>query len=85
VDAGDFAAAHALLSAEWRARYTPEDLAADFRATESRARERLERVRAALRSGVFRVFRDRAELPLAGGGAARAVREDGAWRVASLD
>lgn len=80
---GDFAAAHALLSAPLRARYTPERFAKDF-SDEPLAKERLGRARAAA-AGPPQLSRDEAQFPLGDGRAVRLVREAGGWRVESLE
>jgi hypothetical protein len=83
VDRGDFPAAYALLAAPWRARYTPERLQEDL-SREPLGRERMARARHALQSAA--VLRgDGAEWPLGDGKAVRLIREDGAFRVVSLE
>ena len=82
-ESGDFAAAWGLLSGELRARYTPERLEADFRA-EPLARERLARARAALaQAPVIEV--DVVAFPVGEGRAVRLRREEGGYRVVSLE
>jgi hypothetical protein len=83
VDRGDFASAYGLLAAPWRARYTPQRLKEDL-ALEPLGRERMARARHAL--GTAAVLRgDGAEWPLGEGKAVRLIREDGAFRVVSLE
>ena len=82
-NAGDFDRAYALLSGDWRARYTPERLKSDFEA-EPLAKERLERARVA--SAQAPVVRgDVAEFPIGAGKAVRLVKENGNFRVAALE
>ena len=82
-NAGDFDRAYALLSGDWRARYTPERLRSDFEA-EPLAKERLERARVA--SAQAPVVRgDVAEFPIGAGKAVRLVKENGNFRVAALE
>lgn len=83
VDKGDFAGAYSLLSGAWRARYTPQRFEADFR-SETGASARLARARAALALPP-RVEGSSAEFPLGEGRAVRLRREDGSYRVDSLE
>jgi hypothetical protein len=86
LEAGRFDEAHALLSARWRAAYTPGRLALDWRGAGAGAPEAAGRVLAALAEGApLRREDGRARLPLAAGGAAVLVAEDGAWRVDALE
>jgi hypothetical protein len=80
---GDFKAAYALLSARWRAHYTPERLAADF-AREPLAKERLARARLALSRGP-QAQGDETLFPLGDGNAVVLRREEDGYRVASLE
>jgi hypothetical protein len=82
-DAGDFRRAYELLSGDWRARYTPERLKSDFEA-EPLAKERLERARVALAQPPV-VRGDVAEFPIGAGKAVRLVKENGNFRVATLE
>lgn len=81
---GDFTATWSWLSGTWRARYTPEGLAADFR-SEPRSRERLVRARLALASGPVQVSETECRFPVGGAHAVRLVLEDAGWRVAALE
>jgi len=80
---GDFDRAYALLSGDWRARYTPERLKSDFEA-EPLAKDRLERARVALAQPPV-VRGDVAEFPIGAGKAVRLVKEGGNFRVAALE
>jgi hypothetical protein len=82
-EARDFERAYLLLCGALRARYTPDRLQRDFD-NEPLARERLERARQALRQEAT-LRGDFAEFPLGAGKAVRLVREDGSFRVASLE
>ena len=82
-EARDFERAYLLLSGALRVRYTPERLQRDFDA-EPLAKERLERARQALRLGAT-LRGDFAEFPVGAGKAVRLVREEGTFRVASLE
>ncbi len=79
--AGDFAAAHALLSARWRQRLTPARLAADF-AAEPLARRRLEQASAA---STLTVAGGRAVADLGQGRTLVLVEEAGDWRLDRLE
>jgi hypothetical protein len=82
-DRGDFATAYSMLAAPWRARYTPERLKEDLE-REPLGRERIARARHALSTAA--VLRgDGAEWPLGEGRAVRLIREDGEFRVVSLE
>jgi hypothetical protein len=81
--AGDFAKAYRLLSARWRAQYTPERLARDL-AVEPQGKERLARARAALETPL-QLEGDAARFPLGGELAVKLVREQGTFRVDSLE
>ena len=82
-EARDFEQAYRLLCGSLRARYTPERLQRDFD-SEPLAKERLERARQALRQEAI-LRGDFAEFPVGAGKAVRLVRENGAFRVASLE
>ena len=79
----DFPAAWTMLSARWRARYTPARLQSDFDA-EPQVKERLARARAAL-AGPWKVDRDSAALGLGEGRTLKLEREGLLWRVAALE
>jgi hypothetical protein len=79
----DFPTAWTMLSAKWRARYTPTRLQTDFDA-EPQVKERLARARAAL-GGTWKVERDSAALGLGEGRTLRLEREGELWRVAALE
>lgn len=86
LEAARFEEAHALLSARWRAAYTPGRLALDFGGAGSPAREAAARVRAAAGAGArLELSGGRATLPLAPGRAAVLVAEGGGWRVDALE
>ncbi len=82
-EAQDFERAYRLLCGALRARYTPERLQRDFE-NEPLAKERLERARQALRQEAT-LRGDAAEFAVGAGKAVRLVREDGTFRVASLE
>lgn len=82
-EGGRFDAALALLAEPVKGRYSAQRLAADFAADPS-AKARLAAVRAALRQGVT-VRAEEAVLPLGHGRQLRAVKEQGAWRIAALE
>jgi hypothetical protein len=82
-EGGDFDAAYALLSGEWRGRYTAKKLQSDF-AADPRARDRLQRARAAL-GGEIRWRGETAELEVGEGRAVKLVREGDAFRVSALE
>jgi len=83
VERGDFVAAYDLLSASWRARYSPDRLKEDFD-REPLARERLDRAKRAL--GGHALFKEQtAEYPLGDGKAVRLVREGGAYKISALE
>jgi hypothetical protein len=80
--------AWAILSASWRARLTPEGLAADWRASGPIGPRALSRLEAALASGErvqVRPGGGSALLPIGGGRAALLVLEEGGWRVDALE
>lgn len=79
----DFSTAWTMLSARWRARYTPARLQTDFDA-EPQVRERLARARAGL-GGPWKVEKDSAALGLGEGRTLKLVREGELWRVAALE
>jgi hypothetical protein len=82
-DRRDFPAAWTMLSARWRARYTPARLQSDFD-IEPQVKERLARARAAL-AGPWRVEKDSAALGLGEGRTLKLEREGELWRVAALE
>ncbi len=86
LEQGRFDDAARLLSARWRAVYTPARLAMDFGGAGPSGREAAARVVAALTSGGL-VERDgaQARLSLGDGRAAVLVAEGGAWRVDALE
>lgn len=83
VDAQDFDKAYRRLSAPLRARYTPERLKADF-ATEPKAKERLDRIRASL-DGKWQLTADGATLPLGEGKRVKLTREGGDLFVGAIE
>jgi hypothetical protein len=86
VEAGRWPEAYALLSARWRAGYTPARLAVDFGGAGPAGREAAERVKALLAAGSpLRRDGERLALPIGTGRVATLVPEDGAWRVDSLE
>jgi hypothetical protein len=86
LEASRFDEAMALLSARWRAAYTPGRLALDFGGAGPSAREAAERVLAALDARApLDVADGRARLPVGPGRAAVLVAEGGAWRVDALE
>ena len=82
-EAGNFVAAWGLLSGELRARYTPERFEADFHA-EPLARERLARARTALAYEPV-IDGDVVAFPVGEGRAVRLRREEGGYRILSLE
>jgi protease-4 len=80
---GDFDSAYQLLAGSWRARYTPARLKQDFE-LEPRAKEMVGRARSALKRG-RREAEGFAEYPIGDGKAVRLVRENGAFKIASLE
>ena len=81
-----FDAAHALLSARWRAAYTPRQLAIDLAGAGPAGRESARRAVSALDGGAPLVRQgDAAWIPVGGERAAILVREDGGWRVDALE
>jgi hypothetical protein len=80
---GDFEAAHRLLAAPWRLRYSPQRLAEDFKA-EPQARDRLERARMALSAEPVWTP-EGAQFPLGEGREVRLTREPEGFRVAALE
>lgn len=86
LEAGRFDDAHALLSARWRAVYTPGRLALDFRGAGAQGREASARVLARL-AAAAPIERSEAvaRLPAADGRAAVLVLEDRGWRVDALE
>lgn len=86
LEAGRWAEAHALLSARWRAVYTPQELAVDFAGAGPAVHEAAARVRAALAAGTpLHLDGGRATLALAPAGAAALVAEASGWRVDALE
>ncbi len=83
VRAADFEEARRCLSAELRARYSPELLARDFHA-EPTAAERLERAVVAA-EGIPTQEANRVRFPLPGGGAVVVLREADGWRLEALE
>jgi hypothetical protein len=78
--------AYALLSARWRAAYTPTRLALDARGAGPVGREAAERVRALLAAGTpLAGDGNRRTLPVGTGRAAVLVLEQGGWRVDALE
>jgi hypothetical protein len=86
LEAGRFDEAHALLSARWRAAYTPGRLALDWQGAGAGGREAARRVLARLeaRDPVDREGAA-ARLAVGAGRAARVVVEPGGWRVDALE
>jgi hypothetical protein len=81
-----FADAYALLSARWRAAYTPGLLAADWDASGPVGREEAERVLALVDAGAPLVARGEAlALGVGAGREARLVPDAGGWRVDALE
>lgn len=86
LEASRYDEALALLSARWRAAYTPGRLAQDFQGAGAGAREAAGRVLAALEARAPLEFGPaRARLALGPGRAAVLVAEGGAWRVDALE
>jgi hypothetical protein len=86
LEAGRWPEAYALLSARWRARYTPERLAADWGAAGPVSRDAAARVAALLASGAaVPVEGRRARLPVGDGKAAQLLLEEGRWRIDALE
>jgi hypothetical protein len=86
LEASRFDEAAVLLSARWRAAYTPGRLAQDFGAAGPSAREAAERVLAALDARApLELVDGRARLAVGPGRAAVLVAEGGAWRVDALE
>jgi hypothetical protein len=85
LEGGRFDEAHALLSARWRAAYTPGRLGLDFRGGGPAAREAAERVVSRLAAGdPLERSPEAARLPVGAGRAAVLVAEAGSWRVDAL-
>jgi hypothetical protein len=81
-----FDEAHALLSARWRAEYSPGRLALDFRGAGPAAREAAAAVAARIAAGEpIARSPDGARLSVGGGRAALLVAEAGGWRVDALE
>ena len=86
VDEGRWPEAWALLSARWRARETPERLAADLAASGPVGPSAVARAKAALASGALPDVKGRsASLAVGQGKAAVLLLEDGSWRVDALE
>ena len=86
VRAGQWAEAYGLLSARWRARVTPERLAADWRDAGPIGARALSRVDALLAVGAPLEVRGRvATLAVGEGRAATLVLEERRWRVDALE
>jgi hypothetical protein len=86
LETGRFDEAHALLSARWRAGYTPGRLALDFRGAGPAAREATARLATRLASGgTIERSGGGARLALGDGRAALLVAEPGGWRVDALE
>lgn len=83
VQARDFVTALSLMDGSWRRRYSPERLGRDFEREPGGALlvGRLERGL----SGTIELVADGARLRVAEGRAVTLRREDGAWRISSLD
>ncbi len=78
--------AYALLSARWRAEYTPSRLAADYEGVGPLGREQAERVLALLAADAPLASEGgRLSLPVGTGRAAVLVLEGGGWRVDALE
>ncbi len=78
--------AYAMLSSQWRARYTPARLAADYVVAGSVAREAADRAHALLAAGQRPVQNgNTATLAVGKGRTSVLVEEDGAWRVDALE
>ncbi len=85
LEGGRWQEASRLLSARWRAVYTPARLAADYGGAGPLAREAAARVEGALAAGApLAVEGGRAVLPVAGG-RALLLWEEGGWRVDALE
>jgi hypothetical protein len=83
---GRFEAAHELLSARWRAAYTPRRLAADLAGAGPAGQEAAQRAVSALEAGAPVVREgDRARVPLGGDRAAVLVLEGNRWKVDALE
>jgi hypothetical protein len=83
---GEWPQAYALLSARWRARLNPEQLAADWRSAGPVGSRALSRVEALLALGArLRAQGRLASLPVGEGRVASLVLEDGGWRVDALE
>ena len=83
---GRVEAARELLSARWRAAYTPSRLAVDLAGAGPAGQEAAQRAVSALDAGAP-VLRDgdTARVPLGGGRAAVVVLEEGGWKVDALE
>jgi hypothetical protein len=86
LQAGRWPEAYGLLSARWRASYTPRRLELDYGGAGPVARESAARVEAALAAGEQLTVADgRATLAVAPGKAAVLLAEGGGWRVDALE
>jgi hypothetical protein len=86
VEAGRWPEAYALLSARWRAAYTPSRLASDARGAGPVCREATERVRALLEAAApLSGEGSRRVLPVGSDRAAVLLLEEGGWRVDALE
>jgi hypothetical protein len=86
VDEGRWPEAWTLLSARWRARETPERLAADLAASGPVGTSAVARAKAALAMGALPEVNGRsAALAVGQGKAAVLLLEDGSWRVDALE
>jgi hypothetical protein len=84
--ASRFDVAMPLLSARWRAVYTPGRLALDFRGGGPGAEEAADRVLTALAAGTpFEAGASTLRLPTGSSGEAILVTEGGSWRVDALE
>lgn len=83
---GRFEIAQGLLSARWRAAYTPRRLAVDLAGAGPAGQEAAQRAVSALDAGAPLVRDgDTARVPLGGDRAAVVVLEEGGWRVDALE
>ena len=83
-EADHFDECYRALTGNLRSRYTPERLADDYRAVSAVARERLARARIAADAAAT-TDGDRVAFPIGAGKAVKLEREDGVWRISSLD
>jgi hypothetical protein len=85
LEGGRWSDAQPLLSARWRAAYTPGRLATDFGGAGPLAREAVAHVRTALAAGAALQIGDGRALLAVAGGRALLVAEAGGWRVDALE